>query len=423
MRSGLEALRAWLENLLNGEYLKPDDTVATEDEQLQELAQDIHLLSDQLAELKSYSLALARGDLEVDFPPRKNYLAGGLKELHANLLHLTWKVDQIAQGNYGQKVDYMGQISEAFNQMADMLAKRDLQLTQSRNVLEIILSYSDISVFVLERESGQFLHGRENLNNYINLLDMPAATFRIVQQLKEKTTQADNKSEDWELYSEDTKKWYMVKSLPGTWGNSLDAYFHVLTNISETIELSERLQDAMYRDSKFQAYNQTYAIEAIQRLIAEKNPFSVCYFDLDNLKETNDVWGHEAGDRLLQRFIDTISASIRARDVLCRVGGDEFLLLLTNTNYNGAQKIVDRICELTENFNNNEHTAMRLSFSYGIETVATFTVDGLHCCAEPQCKELHCGEPFCIINRADRKMYDQKRLKKARQKQNYSVAE
>jgi diguanylate cyclase (GGDEF)-like protein len=348
--------------------------------------------------------------LDVDFPPRNNYLASGLKELHANMLHLVWKVEQIARGNYSQKVDFMGLISDSFNQMAEMLAKRDLQLSQSQNILEIILSFADISLFVLERDSGEFLHGRENLNNYGKIGDMPLDTAQLVRRLQAQIASMEEQDEEWQLYSPENDKWYMVNSMPGVWANNKDSYFHVLINISETIVLSKRLRHAMYRDVKFPAYNQLYAVEYINSLMQNHNPFATCYFDLDNFKLINDQKGHDEGDRNIHNFIDIVYEVIRKHDVFCRMGGDEFLLILSGITAQGAERIVDRLVEKTEEFNRRENSDIPLAFSYGIE-VMDYALQDLKPCETQGCREKKCCTPQCIINRADHKMYEQKRRK------------
>ena len=408
-----DQIPTYLTTLLKGGELRAETAPEGDTPEEREAFRELHLLSDQLAELKRYSLALARGNLDVEFPPRKNYLVGGLKELHANMLHLIWKVDEVAKGDYGQQLDYMGQISDAFNRMAAMLNKRDSQVKQSQNVLSMILSYSDVSLFVLDKATGEFIHGRENLNNHVRLLDMDAEARELVVLLQQKELSEHETTRDWKLFAEKANKWYTVTSSPGNW-DGRDVYFHVVSDISEAVKLGERLKDAMYRDAKFSVYNQAYALKHIGQLIDNNAPFTVCYMDLDNLKATNDALGHDAGDHLIRRYIKLISDQIRSNDVFCRLGGDEFLLILANLPYEAAQNKFLRVAKQVEDYRDAEYPTLRLSFSYGIETVAEadYAEGGLRRCKAEPCSDPHCGEPLCIINRADRKMYEQKRQKK-----------
>jgi diguanylate cyclase (GGDEF)-like protein len=409
MELTLDTLKASLDGLLCGKYLT-QETLHSDNPELQAIGERIQLLSRQMEEMKDYAAALSRGNLDVDFPPRSNYLTSGLKDLHANMLHLVWKVEQIARGNYSQKVDFMGLISDSFNQMAEMLAKRDLQLGQSQNILEIILSFADVSLFVLEKDSGELLQGRENLSNYSSLTDMPLETAQLVRHLQAHTASMKEHDEEWQLYSPENDKWYMVNSLPGVWANNKDAYFNVLINISETIVLSKRLRHAMYRDAKFPAYNQLYAVEYINSLIQSHSPFTVCYFDLDNFKHINDQKGHDEGDRKMLDFIVIVNEVIRKHDVFCRVGGDEFLLILSGITTKGAERIIERMVKKTEEHNRLDESDIPLAFSYGIEVVNA-TLLSQKTCDDKGCREKKCGTPQCIINRADHKMYEQKRQK------------
>lgn len=75
--------------------------------------------------MKTYSEALSRGNLSVKTPPRDNFLCENLKNIHANLNHLTWQAKQVAKGDYSQSVSYLGEFSEAFNTMTRQLQERE----------------------------------------------------------------------------------------------------------------------------------------------------------------------------------------------------------------------------------------------------------------------------------------------------------
>lgn len=60
---------------------------------------------------------------------------------------------------------------------------------------------------------------------------------------------------------------------------------------------------------------------------------SAAYIDCDNFKEVNDTFGHDAGSRILRTIADTIRNHIRATDIAARIGGDEFVVLLTDISH------------------------------------------------------------------------------------------
>ena len=74
-----------------------------------------------LKELCDYSLELSRGNLSVTPPSQRNRILAGIKSLHSNLKHLVWQINQVSSGDYGQVVDYMGELSEGFNWMTTQL--------------------------------------------------------------------------------------------------------------------------------------------------------------------------------------------------------------------------------------------------------------------------------------------------------------
>jgi len=69
----------------------------------------------------------------------------------------------------------------------------------------------------------------------------------------------------------------------------------------------------------------------------------VLMIDCDNLKRINDTHGHESGNRLLQHLVRCIREQLRGSDVMARFGGDEFIVLLPETNSKGAVEMAERI--------------------------------------------------------------------------------
>lgn len=67
-----------------------------------------------MKEVKHYSAEISKGNLSIEAPGRDNFLCENLKNIHANLNHLTWQAKQVAKGDYSQSVSYLGEFSEAF---------------------------------------------------------------------------------------------------------------------------------------------------------------------------------------------------------------------------------------------------------------------------------------------------------------------
>lgn len=128
----------------------------------------------------------------------------------------------------------------------------------------------------------------------------------------------------------------------------------------------------------------------------QKRNLTVCYIDLDNLKYVNDKFGHREGDNTLRKAVRLIKKVLRESDEMCRLGGDEILLVLPNTTIKEGEIVIARINERIARSNEKGGTASALDISYGL---AEYPVGG-KCGAEE------------LVDTADRSMYRMKMGKK-----------
>lgn len=132
---------ARLEALLAGRLPKPIDLDGLDGEAWV-LARRVNELSEFMAEIHGFILPLSRGELSrVPRLRRDNYLASPFKELHSRLVHLTWQAEQVANGDYSQRVDFMGDFSEAFNAMVEALDRKEQALQEKISELQGALSH------------------------------------------------------------------------------------------------------------------------------------------------------------------------------------------------------------------------------------------------------------------------------------------
>jgi len=105
---------------------------------------------------------------------------------------------------------------------------------------------------------------------------------------------------------------------------------------------------ALY-DYLTKAANTRFFAEIVQketdRAKRHKTPLSLVYLDIDNFKRVNDTRGHQEGDRVLQAVVEACKRSIRKVDIPARIGGDEFAILLPETDAAGSKIAVERIRE------------------------------------------------------------------------------
>jgi len=109
----------------------------------------------------------------------------------------------------------------------------------------------------------------------------------------------------------------------------------------------ERIREIAIRDELTGTYNRRFLLEGLARELARAGRsgggFSVCIIDVDHFKAVNDTLGHAGGDEVLKRVAEIAGRGLRGIDVFGRFGGEEFLLLLPDTDRAGASVVAERI--------------------------------------------------------------------------------
>ncbi len=108
-------------------------------------------------------------------------------------------------------------------------------------------------------------------------------------------------------------------------------------------------QDLSQKDPLTGAANRRHFTELAEAELARtqryKRSVSLAYIDLDNFKTVNDTLGHETGDLLLKSVVETLRANLRKPDIVARIGGDEFLILMPETDIEQSKVVVERLLE------------------------------------------------------------------------------
>jgi len=261
----------------------PRALTGSDGSEIEALAKVVMKLVNELKEAQEFITALSLGRLDVEPPPR-NHLIASFKQLHSSLRHLTWQTQQIAAGDFNQRVDFLGEFSVAFNSLIDSL--RENRLAEDR------LRY---------------------VSNHDPLTDL---------------------------------------------------------------------------------YNRGYFTEELERVERGRRfPVSIMVADLDGLKRVNDTLGHAAGDRLIQGAAQVIRSAVRGDDLVARIGGDEFAIILPGTDAATAREVRDRIRGSEELFN-QENSTSPVAISIGIATAKQ-------------------GDSLAeILRLADQRMYENKFVRK-----------
>lgn len=120
----VERLRA----VLQGRAPEKMDPEALPGGRERDLAETVNRLIEFVAEIHDFILPLARGELRQIAIRPGNFLSSPFKELHSRLLHLSWQAEQVAKGDFSQRIDFMGDFSRAFNAMVIALDDKEKAL-------------------------------------------------------------------------------------------------------------------------------------------------------------------------------------------------------------------------------------------------------------------------------------------------------
>lgn len=163
----------------------------------------------------------------------------------------------------------------------------------------------------------------------------------------------------------DPRKLQRMQELANSLGEQISLAF-------ANLMLRETLKYQSVRDPLTNLFNRRHMEEALQRelLRSERNgnPVAILMADLDRFKQFNDSFGHEAGDALLRDLGALLAAEIRGGDVACRYGGEEFLLILTDTDLPTACERAEKLQEQVRNLQvrYRGETLRRITMSIGV---------------------------------------------------------
>lgn len=185
-------------------------------------------------------------------------------------------------------------------------------------------------------------------------------------------------------------KWYKVSAF-----SPKDGFVSImLSDITEMKNAESIIRRQAYTDAMTGFFNRTYFEDVMSRtgsIMNELKPISFIIIDIDGLKITNDTFGHRTGDELLVEAAKIISRVFSANGIISRVGGDEFCIILYNTDYETSSGKRNQVVQLMDEAN-SENRKVPISMSIGLAT----------------CSETEDEDIYSIYRRADDDMYQYK---------------
>lgn len=141
--------------------------------------------------------------------------------------------------------------------------------------------------------------------------------------------------------------------------------------LSQVHEIKDRYRRQSLHDELTGLFNRRYFFPQAESALAishrYRHSFSVLIVDIDYFKKVNDTHGHQVGDKVLKKVAEKLSASVRDCDILARFGGEEFAIVLPNTNVSEGERFAERLCkDIREMELNITNDPLSISVSIGV---------------------------------------------------------
>lgn len=340
--------------------------------------QGMQFLDQCVKEQKQFGQSLAKGELDVPPPKAENVLASPLVSVQAALKHMVWRMQRTADGDYTQKVDFLGDFEAAFNGMSELLEKHRKALIREK---DIVLQQNK----ELEQIQELFLTMTANMDEWVVVMDAetheeyfmskglqaiwdqePELAKQMRQILRRHPIDAKKKRDDWEFqcesYETTNLEYYSVMSYSNTWKKT-PAVVHIIEDITDKKYEEKEQKKLLYEDLLTKLYNRRYGMQVIKAWEEEKRRFCVTFVDIDGLKYCNDQFGHSEGDVYIKKVASKLK-EVPDEKIVCRVGGDEFLIIKDNIREEEMENLVEE--KRQELMASSEQDRYNMSFSYGV---------------------------------------------------------
>ena len=281
----------------------------------------------------------------------------------------------VSNSQFGFKVKQLEQseqqyrhLLQAHSQLLSNISSVVMELNEAGQIRFINKAWQRLTDFNIEDCLDK------NLMEFIDADELGATRFsnRLSELLLRKTHFV---SEEIKLQSAvGDSIWVEIKLRPLIKGGEQTGIAATIDNINERKKAEEKLQHLALHDTLTGLFNRYYFDTELARLtlLASRGSNNHCllYIDLDHFKIINDTEGHQMGDLVLKEVSQILSKRLRQSDILCRVGGDEFVILLVDTEVNDAVEIGNDICKQIADahfqFGNNSY---KISASIGVSEV------------------------------------------------------
>ena len=250
----------------------------------------------------------------------------------------------------------------------EIVKEKDKVIEEQESLLKVIVDtlpgmvfYKDIEgKYIYTNEEYTEFHKKNDVHDLIgkNDFDIQASNELAITFVKHDQEIIKNKRPiftDLLISNEGGKKIYreVIKKPVIDKDKKTIGIVGLILDVTEKKETEERLRYLSYTDILTGAYNRTYFEEKAQEFLAEEYlPVGVIMGDVNGLKITNDTVGHVEGDKLLQIIAKVLKDACKEGDLVFRIGGDEFAILIPNTSKDECKIIINKILENCKEYKN-----------------------------------------------------------------------
>ncbi|QSZ42611.1 diguanylate cyclase [Sulfurimonas aquatica] len=251
----------------------------------------------------------------------------------------------------------------------------------SKNILNSIINSTDDLIFYKDKDLN-YLGCNEAYLKYIDKKkeeiigrsDFELFDEKIALQYRETDQSMLEKNEissheKWVPFINNQEHYLLIKKIPFHYNETSIGVLGITRDITERYLSQKKMQLQSYEDELTKLKNRKSYNGKILELFSlkkrYKTSFSMIMYDIDNFKSINDTYGHKVGDDVLIEMSKLIASHLRENDYIFRIGGEEFIILLSEAHLDDAKKVAQKICTSVEKDLKNI-TGNKITISIGV---------------------------------------------------------
>lgn len=267
---------------------------------------------------------------------------------------------------------------------------KELKMKRRLNrIFETISDSAPIGIFIVQNGKFQFTNPQfqihtgyrqdELIGQDSMILVVPEDRDTVVEKAVAMLKEKHISSYEYRVKTKSGKVNWVLGTVAPIMYDGKRAALGYYMDITERKRAEEQLKYLSLHDPLTGLYNRAYFEEEMRRLEGDRYaPVGAIVCDIDGLKTINDTTGHDAGDTLIIAAADLIKKAFRSGDMVARIGGDEFAILLprveNNTVYNACQRIKESIALYNEE---NSTAQLNISIGYAVSGKDYVNINGL----------------------------------------------